>query len=72
MAYTADDLVAIRAAIKSGIRKVTFADGRSTEYQSLDQLLKAEEVIAAQVAMLNVSASSIRRRRVPYYRSGVR
>lgn len=71
MAYTQADLAKVRAAISSGVRKITFADGRSTEYHNLDQLLAAEQVIAAQIKMQDQAAGGIRRRRVPYYRSGL-
>ena len=70
--YTDADLVGIRKAIASGVRAVTFADGRKTEYQNLDQMLAAEKVIATAVAMATTSKSSIVRRRTPYYRSGLR
>ena len=70
--YTDADLVKIRTAITSGVRKVTFADGRSTEYQDLDHMLAAEKVIATAVAMAATSKSNIVRRRTPYYRSGLR
>lgn len=69
--YTDADLVKIRSAIASGVRAVTFADGRKTEYQNLDQMLAAEKVIAAAVAAGNVAKSAMVSRRVPYYRSGL-
>lgn len=70
-AYTDADLAKVRAAITSGVRRITFADGRSTEYQNLDQLLAAEKVIAAQIKMEAQSLSGVRRRRVPFYKSGL-
>lgn len=72
MAYQQADLDKVRAAIASGVRRVTFADGRSTEYQSLDQLLAAEKVIAAQLQMAaETTSGAVRRRFTPYYRSGL-
>lgn len=71
MAYTEADLVKVRAAIASGVRRVTFADGRSTEYQNLDQLLAAETVIASALKMQVQTATSLVRKRTPYYRSGL-
>ncbi|NBB37652.1 phage head-tail joining protein [Sphingobium yanoikuyae] len=65
------DLVAVRAAIASGVRSVTFADGRKTEYHSLDQLLAAERVIDAALKMQDQAVSGVVRRRTPYYRSGL-
>ena len=69
--YTDADLAAIKKAIASGIRKVTFADGRATEYQNLDQMLAAQRVIEAEVAMIQASASGVVRRRNPFYKSGL-
>tara|TARA_B100000749_G_C18334689_1_gene426451 strand:+ start:696 stop:914 length:219 start_codon:yes stop_codon:yes gene_type:complete len=69
--WTDSDLVAVRRAIASGVRSVTFADGRKTEYQSLDQLLAAERVIDAALKMQAQAASGLIRRRTPYYRSGL-
>ncbi len=71
MAYQQSDLDMLDGAIASGVRRITFADGRSTEYQNLDQLLAAKRVIAAELKMQTTVASNIVRRRVPYYRSGL-
>lgn len=71
MAWSDSDLTAIRAAIRSGTRSVTFADGRKTEYQSLDHLLAAEKVIDAALKMQAQAASGVVRRRTPYYKSGL-
>jgi hypothetical protein len=48
MAFTAVDLAAIDAVIAKGELSVQFAD-RTVTYRSIDQLLKARAVIAAQV-----------------------
>ncbi|GEM_PF-2839879 len=69
--WTQGDLLAVRGAIASGVRSVTFADGRKTEYHSLDQLLAAERVIDAALQMQAQTASGVVRRRTPYYRSGI-
>ena len=45
MAYSQDDLVAIRAAISGGVLRVRYPDGREVGYQSTEALLKAEERI---------------------------
>jgi hypothetical protein len=71
MAYQQSDLDRLDAAISSGVRSVTFADGRRTEYQNLDQLLAARKVVAAQLSMQDTSKGAVVRRRVPYYRSGL-
>ncbi|MFQ3894596.1 phage head-tail joining protein [Sphingobium sp. R-7] len=69
--WTTSDLITVRSAIASGIRSVTFADGRKTEYQSLDQLLAAELVIEAALKMQAQAVSGVLRRRTPYYRNGL-
>ncbi|WIA58004.1 hypothetical protein N6H05_09495 [Sphingobium sp. WTD-1] len=50
MAYQQSDLDKVDAAITSGIRKITFADGRSTEYQSLDEMRRLRADIKAELA----------------------
>ncbi|MCK0531460.1 phage head-tail joining protein [Sphingobium agri] len=69
--WTQADLIAVRKAIASGVRSVTFADGRKTEYHSLDQLLAAEKVIDTQLQMQAQAVSGVLRRRTPYFRSGL-
>ena len=71
MAWPEADLTTIRKAITSGTRAVTFADGRKTEYQSLDHLLAAEKVIKAELQMQAQAVSGVHRRRTPYYKSGL-
>lgn len=72
MPYTDADLAKVRAAITSGVRSVTFADGRRTEYQNLDQLLAAEAVIVADLKLQATAGGNLaRRRRTPYYRGGL-
>lgn len=44
MAFTSDDLVAIEKALKSGTKKVKYAD-KEVEYQSIDDLLKVRDLI---------------------------
>lgn len=69
--YTDTDLATIKAAIASGIRAVTYADGRKVEYQNLDQMLAAKKVIEAEVTMAAAALRGVVRRRNPYYRSGL-
>jgi hypothetical protein len=71
MSYQQSDLDRLNQAIASGIRSVTFADGRRTEYQSLDQLLAAKAVIQSELAMKSTAKGAFVRRRVPFYRSGL-
>lgn len=49
MAFTTDDLEAIRRAIASGERSVQFAD-RSVTYRSMEELLSAETRIASELS----------------------
>ena len=50
MAYQPEDLDKIDAAILSGVKKVTFADGRSTEFHSLDELRRLRMDVKAELA----------------------
>lgn len=62
MAFTQSDVDAMQAAIGSGVRKVTFADGRSTEYQNLDAMLAALNLMRSDVAKAgNVATRDSRR-----------
>lgn len=71
MAWSEADLANIRKAMASGVRSVTFADGRRTEYHSLDHMIAAERVIESALKMQAQALSGTVRRRVPYYKSGL-
>ena len=62
MAFTQADVDAMQKAIGSGVRKVTFADGRSTEYQNLDAMLSALNVMRGDVAKTTNAATRNSRR----------
>lgn len=62
MALTQTDLDALDSAIASGELKVQL-EGRSVEYRSIDQLLKARQHVAALVA----SGVTAPRRRTYYF-----
>jgi hypothetical protein len=49
MAWTDADLTALRAAIATGHRRVTFAD-RTVEYHSLAEMLRALRDIETEIA----------------------
>lgn len=49
MAYTADDLAAIRRAIATGEKMVQYAD-RRVEYRTISELQAAEQAILAAMA----------------------
>lgn len=61
MAWTQADLDAVQAAIRTGIKKVTFADGRSHEYQTTRELLDLRRDMQADIA---AAASQVNPRRV--------
>lgn len=61
MAWTEADLDALSAAIKTGIKKVTFADGRQTEYQSLKEMTDLRGAMKAELAAAASQISPIPR-----------
>jgi hypothetical protein len=69
MAFTPDHLTAIREAIAGGVLSFRYPDGRQVTYQSLDDLLKAEQRISDAIAGSSPGAPR-RRRRTPGYRNG--
>lgn len=71
MAWTQSDLDKIDSAIASGVKQVTFADGRSRTYQNVDQMLAARKVIEAQIRMQAQATSGVSRRVTPYIKSGL-
>lgn len=67
MAFQQSDLDRLDAAISSGVRSVTFADGRRTEYQNVADMLRARDLISGEI----VGASAgLRRRRLTILRVG--
>lgn len=70
MAWTQSDLDKIDTNIATGIRRVTYEDGRTVEYQSLDHMIAARKVIAAQLEVEAQVVAGIPRRRVASFRSG--
>ena len=59
MAYQQSDLDKLDAAIMSGVKKVSFADGRSTEFHSLDEMRRLRGDVKSELA---ASASQVRGR----------
>lgn len=49
MAYTTADLAAVRTALLRGEKSVTFAD-RSVTYRTVDEIMKVEAAIIAELA----------------------
>ncbi|WP_419808378.1 phage head-tail joining protein [Sphingomonas sp.] len=59
MPYQQSDLDKLDAAILTGVKKVTFADGRGTEFHSLDEMRRLRSDVKAELA---ASASQTSRR----------
>lgn len=59
MAFTQTDLDAVNAAVASGELKIEVA-GRMVMYRSIDELIKARDIISAELAA-TASTSSVRR-----------
>ena len=62
MAWTQEDLDAVDVALRSNVRKVTFADGRSTEYQNAGEMLQVRKAIKDE--LVATAASGTPRTRV--------
>lgn len=60
MAYQQGDLDKLDAAILSGVKAVTFADGRKTEFHSLDEMRRLRADIKGE---LSAAASQVTPRR---------
>ena len=70
MAFTEADLLTLRTAMASGIKRVTFADGRTTEYQNADAMTAAYKLAKAEVDMAATVASGRTRRRFAVFGTG--
>ncbi|WP_373237831.1 phage head-tail joining protein [Cohaesibacter celericrescens] len=66
MAYTTDDLARLQKAIASGVKSVTYSDGRVTTYQSAAEMMKVEDRIKDDIAASQGQKKSV------IYLSGVR
>lgn len=62
MAYQQSDLDKLDAAVLSGVKSVTFADGRRTEFHSLDEMRRLRADVKAE--LLAAAAQVTPRRRV--------
>lgn len=60
MAWQQSDLDRLDAAMASGLKKVTFADGRSREFQDAGEMLKLRTIMKAE---LTEAASQVAPRR---------
>ena len=59
MSWTITDLTAIETAIASSELRVKFSD-REVQYRSMDELLKARDVIKESIASVGGTSPSIR------------
>lgn len=59
MAYQQSDLDKIDAALLTGVKSVTFADGRRTEFHSLDEMRRLRADVKGELV---ASASQVSRR----------
>ena len=50
MAFQESDLVALEKAIKSGKRRIRYADGTEAEYHSLKDMIAARALIKSEIA----------------------
>lgn len=69
MAFTQADLDNIRSCIVSGVLRTRFADGREVHYQTIADMLVAEQRIASLVAAA-VPGAARSRIRTPGWRNG--
>nr|WP_321482845.1 hypothetical protein [uncultured Cohaesibacter sp.] len=53
MGFSNDDLSRLQKAIASGIKSVTFSDGRVTTYQSVSDMVAALKYVKDQIAIQN-------------------
>lgn len=49
MAFTSEQLTALRAAMAEGVRSVAFPDGRRVEFRDLAEMMQMERKMAAEV-----------------------
>lgn len=68
MPFTSADLATFDDQIASGVRRVTFADGRTTEYNSLDEMIRARPLIVAEIAKATAAAAGTPPRRMRFAR----
>ncbi|MEB3301963.1 MAG: hypothetical protein VKN56_08340 [Cyanobacteriota bacterium] len=70
MAYTSDQLAALRSAMAEGVQSVQFADGRRVVFRDLSEMRELERVMAADLASGGVALTGpMRRVRLGFRRS---
>jgi len=71
MAWQQSDLDNLDACIASGVLVTRFADGREVRYQTLEMLLAARRVVAAQLSTAQAVTAGAVRRRFASFTSGL-
>jgi len=71
MAWQQSDLDNLDACIASGVLVTRFADGREVRYQTLEMLLAARRVVAAQLSTAQAATAGAVRRRFASFTSGL-
>jgi hypothetical protein len=73
MPFTSTDLATIDDHIALGVRRVTFADGRTTEYNSGEEMRAARALIVAEISKATAAAAGrpARRMRFARYSTGL-
>lgn len=64
MAWTQADLDALETAIKTGVRKVTYRDGRTTEFRDLAEMLTTRTLMLQSLDSTKIRKSVILMERV--------
>lgn len=68
MAYTTEQLDALRSAMAEGVRSVAFPDGRRVEFRDLAEMMQMERKMAAEVEV-GASMQPVRRKYFQFQRS---
>lgn len=70
MAITQADIDAIDTALATGVRRVTFADGRTTEYHSAEAMLAVRREFVAELNRAANTAAGRPRKRFAVFGTG--
>lgn len=71
MPFAAADLNTIDAALVSGVKRITFADGRTTEYNTSGELLAVRREIVAELSQAANTAAGRPRKRFARFGTGL-
>ena len=68
MAYTSEQLAALRSAMAEGVRSVAFPDGRRVEFRDLAEMMQMERKMSAEVEV-GAQTQPVRRKYFQFVRS---